>query len=135
MKDFWRWLNGWGRAPDRSMRTFTLDVETAGALRLLAEREHCSIDELARQLVGAALTTRTAVERSLKLWQTLSPREKDVAALICLHYTTRQAAARLGISPETVKTHVGNLLVKFHVPNRQALREALHGWDFSAWEE
>lgn len=117
------------------MRTFTLDMETAGTLRLLAEREHCSPDEFARQLVGAALTRRTVVEQALELWQTLSPREKDVAALICLHYTTRQAAARLGISPETVKTHAGNVLAKFRVNNRQALRDALRGWDFSAWEE
>jgi DNA-binding CsgD family transcriptional regulator len=66
-------------------------------------------------------------------WYSLSPREQQVAALICLNYTSRQIAARLRISPETVKTHTRNLLSKFDLRTRVELRELLADWDFSAW--
>ena len=65
----------------------------------------------------------------------LTPREQDVAALACLGYTNRQIAARLGISPDTVKTHVRNLLHKFELHSKDELRSLLQDWDFSAWEE
>ena len=73
-------------------------------------------------------------ENHWKRWQTLTPREQQVAALVCLNHTSRQIAALLVISPETVKTHVGNLLRKFGLPTRQELRQALAGWDFSEWK-
>ncbi len=57
-----------------------------------------------------------------------------MAALLCLNYTNRQVAARLGLSPETVKTHTRNLLAKFQLRTRAELRRALADWDFSAWE-
>jgi DNA-binding CsgD family transcriptional regulator len=53
---------------------------------------------------------------------------------VCLNYTTRQVAMRLGIAPDTVKTHVRNVLAKFDARSRQELRRLLAGWDFSAWE-
>lgn len=68
-------------------------------------------------------------------WQKLSPRQQEVAALICLGFTNRQVAARLHLSPETIKTHVRTLLTKFDLPNRRSLRLALAGWDFRDWLE
>ena len=77
---------------------------------------------------------RRRAEISLSRWRMLSPREQQVAALICLNYTGRQIAARLKISPETVKTHTRNLLNKFGLRTRTELRQVLADWDFSAWE-
>jgi DNA-binding NarL/FixJ family response regulator len=42
----------------------------------------------------------------------LSPREREVAALVALGLTNRQVAAELAISPATVERHVANILVK-----------------------
>jgi DNA-binding CsgD family transcriptional regulator len=56
-----------------------------------------------------------------------------VAALTCLGYTNRQMAARLSLSPETIKTHVRNVLFKFGLNRKTDLRQALANWDFSAW--
>ena len=51
-------------------------------------------------------------------FQTLSPRERQVTALICQGYTNRQIACRLTISPETVKSHASSILHKLGHPRR-----------------
>jgi len=69
-----------------------------------------------------------ANERIWKKWETLSPREKDVAALVCLGHTNREIGACLNISGETVKDRLGTALKKFNLTKRIELR------DFSEWE-
>lgn len=113
---------------------FTLNVETIQTLQFIAERERRTPEEVANQILVDAMRDRLAQEDNWQRWHSLTPREQDVAALICLNYTTRQIAARLHISPETVKTHVQHLLDKFDAPDRNVLRLLLSGWDFSAWE-
>ena len=49
--------------------------------------------------------------------------------------TNRQIAARLMISPETVKTHLRNAQYKFDVHSKAELRALLSDWDFSAWDK
>jgi len=39
----------------------------------------------------------------------------------------------MSISPETVKTHLHNAMVKFNLHSRSDLRLLLAVWDFSAW--
>jgi DNA-binding CsgD family transcriptional regulator len=111
------------------------DASLLRSLRDLAAREQCPPEEVIAGLLNQALHERQAAESSWKCWQTLTPREQQIAALVCLNHTGRQIAARLVISPETVKTHVGNLLRKFGLRTRQELRQSLAGWDFSAWEQ
>jgi DNA-binding NarL/FixJ family response regulator len=48
----------------------------------------------------------------------LTGREKEVLTLIASGVTNPQIAARLGISTNTVKTHVYNIFHKIKVPNR-----------------
>jgi DNA-binding CsgD family transcriptional regulator len=70
----------------------------------------------------------------LQDWNSLSQREQDVTALVCLGYTNRQIAALMGVSTETVKTHLSNTLYKLNLLNRRQLRHLFSGWDFSAWQ-
>jgi len=56
-----------------------------------------------------------------------------VAALACLNFTNRQIAARLSISPQTVKSHMRNLLLRFELHSKVELRQVLSDWDFSEW--
>lgn len=116
-------------------RSFHFDTELVHSLRLLAEYEQRPEDELAAELLSFALVQRGMVEDNLRRWQELSFREQQVAALVCLDYTNRQMAACLNISPETVKTHVGNVLKKFTLHSKPELRHALAEWDLSAWRE
>lgn len=105
----------------------------AAQLAQMAAEEGRPLPELAALLLREALHARRGTAAQLQRWKTLSPREQQVAALICLDLTSRQAAARLHISPETVKTHSEHLLRKFGLRTRTQLRTALSGWDFSAW--
>jgi NarL family two-component system response regulator LiaR len=59
----------------------------------------------------------------------LSEREREVLRLLALGHTNREIAEGMMISPETVKTHVGNILAKLHLVHRtQAVVYALkHG--------
>lgn len=114
---------------------FTFDVRTLESIQLIAEREQRSPEEVAEWLLQDGLRHQQFMSESLALWQTLTPREQQVSALVCLHYTNRQIAAMLHISPETVKTHVGHVLVKLNLNNRNTLRQLFSELDFSEWEK
>ena len=55
-------------------------------------------------LMAATMAQRQTHGEKWRGWQSLSPCEQDVTALTCRGYANRQMAARLGISPEMVKT-------------------------------
>lgn len=130
---FQRVLQAVRRKFQRAPRTFQLSVETMRSLEELAQRAQSTPEEVASVLLGDAMLKQEAHAQNWALWQTLTPREQEVAALVCHHYTTRQIAAKLHISPETVKTHVEHILEKFHISDRNTLRVMLSDWDFSAW--
>ena len=102
-------------------------------LSTLAKHERRPEHELAQHLFAAGLTQYRSIDEVLPKWESLSPREQDVTALTCLGLTNRQIAARLSLSPETIKTHVRNVLFKFDLNSKAELRRILAGWDFSGW--
>jgi len=102
-------------------------------LSTLAKHERRPEHELAQDLFAAGLTQYRSIDEVLPKWESLSPREQDVTALTCLGLTNRQIAARLSLSPETIKTHVRNVLFKFDLNSKAELRRILAGWDFSGW--
>jgi NarL family two-component system response regulator LiaR len=64
--------------------------------------------------------------------QPLTPREREVLALLSRGFTNKRIAADLGVSEKTVKTHVGSILSKLGVTDRTqaalyAVREGLAG--------
>lgn len=130
---FWqRLLNDLGlhREPRQVYEFDNLLLQT---VREMAEQEQRTEAEITSDLLSFALAQRGADEAKLKLWASLTPREQQVAALACLSYTNQQIAGRLSISPETVKTHVRNILRKFDLHSKVELQRALAGWDFSDW--
>ncbi len=112
---------------------FTLDVDTIRSLHSLARQEQRSPEEIANEILGEALRGQQIQGEIWSRWQNLTPREQEIAALICQNYTSRQIASKLHISPETVKTHAEHVLIKFDVPDRNTLRMVLSSWDFSDW--
>ncbi len=122
---------GYKKASDRI--SFPADMDLIRSLQDLAEQQQRPETEMAAELLQQALTQREEAEGRLQHWHTLSDREQQVTALICLGYTNPQIAARLTISPETAKTHVRNVLYKFNLRSKAELRSALGDWDFSAW--
>ena len=82
-------------------------------------------------LLDQAVSDRRRMDRAHRSWEALSPRERQVAALVCEGLTGRQIAAQLVLSPETVKTHVRHILRKFNISSRRELRRLLADWDLS----
>lgn len=122
-----------GLRPNPSPRTYEISESMQVTLSTLARHEGRPETELLPYLLAAGLTQYRTIDELLPKWESLSPREQEIAALTCLGYTNRQIAARLSLSPETIKTHVRNVLFKFGVNGKTELRHILAGWDFSGW--
>jgi DNA-binding CsgD family transcriptional regulator len=122
-----------GLRPTPGPRTYEFSESLYTTLSTLAQHEGRPEHELIPDILAAGLTQYRSSEELWPLWESLSPREQDIAALTCLGYTNRQMAARLSLSPETIKTHVRNVLLKFGLNRKTDLRQALASWDFSAW--
>ena len=125
-----------GLRPTPDPRTCHLDLSDSlqTSLSTIARDEGRPEAELIPELLNAGLTQYTSNERLWKKWESLSPREKDVAALVCLGYTNREMGARLNISPETVKDRLETAMYKFNITKRTELRLLFANWDFSEWE-
>jgi DNA-binding CsgD family transcriptional regulator len=123
-----------GPQPD-SLRTYQAQESWQQQLQDWAGSEQRAREALTSDLLSYAIARREVAEAYLYCWRSLSPREQEVTALICLNYTNRQIARRLVISPQTVKSHVRSLLGKFGLHSKAELRRALADWDFSAWGE
>ena len=73
-----------------------------------------------------AKTVLQELARGEKTEASLSEREQEVLRRLALGHTNREIAETLMVSPETVKTHVGNILAKLHLAHRtQAMVYAL----------
>jgi len=121
----------WGRLARwfHRKRLFAMDVEAFDSLCLVAEREQRSPQEVAAWLFEQAAREQETGCEAGRSWQSLTPRQRQVAAHICRGETTRQIALVLSISPTTVKTHVEVILRKFGIGSRAALRAELAHWD------
>ena len=58
----------------------------------------------------------------------LSPREREVAALVAEGLSNKEIGRRLFISLATVKDHVHNILAKTGLGSRSAVAAAVHGY-------
>lgn len=110
-----------------------LDRKLFVHLSYLAAQRHVSLDEFVESLLQQAVTETYTAVANLQLWEGLTAREKQVAALTCLGYTNEEIAEQMVISPNTVKTHMRNILGKCSVSSKVELQQVLSGWDFREW--
>ena len=123
-----------GLRPTSAPRKYGLSESMQVTLTTLSQHDGRPEEELIQDLLAAGLTSYYSSDELWQKWESLSPREKQVAGFVCLGYTNKEIAQQLSISPETVKTHVRNTLIKFNLGSRSELRLSLHDWDFSGWE-
>lgn len=123
-----------GLRPISAPRKYQVSESMQVTLTTLSQHEGRPEDELIQDLLAAGLTHYYSSDVLLNQWEVLSPREKDVAALVCLGYTNKDIGIRLGISPETAKTHLRNVLIKFNMNTRSELKLSLKDWDFTLWK-
>ncbi len=68
-----------------------------------------------------------------KPWFSLTIREREVAALICMGYRNYEVAAYLGIGYTTVQSHLQGIFHKFNLRSRKEIRAALLSWPAEEW--
>ncbi len=112
-----------------------LRPELIAAIEKIAARDGRTPSEVANDMIHFALYEDHVAQNSLQTWQLLTPREREITALIWLGLTNLQIAQRLLISPNTVKTHIKNILNKFDVHSKKSLSDLLAGLDLSDWAD
>jgi LuxR family maltose regulon positive regulatory protein len=67
---------------------------------------------------GCAYDTGREPEQTFAGAAVLSPRERTILELIARGQSNKEIARELGITPETVKSHVKNIFIKLEVDKR-----------------
>ncbi len=133
-----RRLAGWSTPPATVvLTTFDLDEYVFGALRhgargfLLKDAPPAELLDAVRRVAAGGTHLSAGVQdrvvehfrshRDARPLPSLSLREQDVLAQLCVGLSNQQIAHALGIGEATVKTFVGRLLDKFGAPSRVAV--------------
>jgi ATP/maltotriose-dependent transcriptional regulator MalT len=120
---------------DGESRIFLKDEEIVSIVRKVAEQQGRSEEEIITDFTKAGWDQLQQENEMVEHWGSLSQREQQVVALICLGYRNYQIAEILVIAPETVKTHLQNIFAKFNLRSSKELRLALKEWNFVEWWE
>ena len=116
-------------------RIFLRDEVIVTLVRKVAQQQGRSEEEVMTDFTKAGWDQLQQENEMMERWDSLSQRERQVVALICLGYRNYQIAEKLVIAPETVKTHLQNIFAKFNLRSSKELRFALKDWNFIEWWE
>lgn len=119
----------------KETRLFLKDEELIAAVKNVARQQRRSEEEMIAEFTKAGLNQFLTQNELEERWSSLSQREQQVVALVCLGHRNYEIANILGIAPETVKTHLQRIFDKFYLRSSKELRLALKDWDFRDWWE
>jgi len=119
----------------KETRVFLKDEELMAAVRNVARQQKRTEEEMIAEFTRAGLNQFLTQHELEERWSSLSQREQQVVALVCLGHRNYEIANILGIAPETVKTHLQRIFDKFHLRSSKELRLALKDWNFRDWWE
>lgn len=117
------------------LHAFDADQELIAAIQEAAQEQGRAEEEVWMEFVRAGHDHYRQTSELESRWDSLSEREQEVTALACMGYRNYEIADTLGISHETVKTHLQNIFNKFDIHSRKELRLALKDWRFDEWWE
>ena len=117
----------------RHARTFHADQELLAAIQEAAQEQGRTEEEVWIEFAKAGHIQYLQTSEMEDHWDNLTEREQEVTALACMGYRNYEIAAALGISHETVKTHLQNIFTKFDIRSRKELRLVLRDWNFAEW--
>ena len=122
------------RQKGKKPRIYLHDEQLVVHVRKIAGEQKRLEQEVYRDIMQAGMKAVEEQDRHTAIWDSLSQREQQVAALTCLGYRSYEIADMLGVSYDTVRSHSKHIYAKFGL-NRQKLRIALRGWDFHDWPD
>ena len=99
----------------------TEPAELVRAIELLARGDALLSPSLTRRLIAELASVPDPQLPSSELLDELTPREREVVALVALGLTNPDIAERLVISPATSKTHVSRAMLKLGAHDRAQL--------------
>ncbi len=90
------------------------------AIRAVGKGEAIFSPAVARRVIDFLTGTRSEVERAVpaRAFPELTTREREVLDLIAQGLSNPQIAARLYLSPKTVRNHISNIFAKLQVADR-----------------
>ena len=119
-------------------RAFASEIDT---LELVSESDTQS-GELLEELEGNRTNEKTTSqefeifpedEAVRKQWFSLTIRERQVVALVCMGHRNYEIASILGVENSTIQTHLQNIFRKFGLRSRSEVRKALISWPAEEW--
>jgi DNA-binding NarL/FixJ family response regulator len=116
-------------------RVFLQDAELIAVIKDVAKQQSRAEEDVMAEFTKVGLNQFIAQTEMQNRWSSLSDREQQVVALVCLGSRNYEIAQTLGIAPETVKTHLQHIYDKLHLRSSKELRLALKDWDFRDWWE
>jgi ATP/maltotriose-dependent transcriptional regulator MalT len=66
-------------------------------------------------------------------WFSLTIRERQVVALVCMGHRNYDIASMLNVEYTTIQTHLQHIFYKFDLRSRKEIREALKSWQAEKW--
>ena len=123
------------RAGPEPSRVFLQDAELIALIKDVAKQQSRAEEDVMAEFTKVGLNQFVAQTEMQNRWSSLSHREQQVVALVCLGSRNYEIAQTLGIAPETVKTHLQHVYDKLHLRSSKELRLALKDWDFRDWWE
>ena len=118
---------------EKEARLFSLDAELVSGIQLSAEAQGRTEEEILSDWANAGQTQVSREAAAGTKWDSLSEREQEVLALVCMGKRNYEIAGILGIVNETVKTHLQHIFRKFGLRSKKELRLLLRDWDFASW--
>lgn len=91
------------------------------AIRVVAAGEALLAPKVTRRLIEQFVHMRSSEPLAPKALDELTPREREVLALVGRGRSNAEIAEQLVLSPATAKTHVSRILAKLHARDRSQL--------------
>lgn len=123
------------KAGENQTRVFLQDEELIKVIKDVAKQQSRAEEDVVADFTKVGLNQFWSQNELEARWSSLSHREQQVVALICLGYRNHEIADMLVIAPETVKTHLQRAFDKFNLRSRKELRMVLKNWEFREWWE
>jgi DNA-binding CsgD family transcriptional regulator len=114
-------------------RAFASEVDTLELVSTDTRSEEPEGDQTSKKTAPQEFEIFPEDPAIRKQWFSLTVRERQVIALVCMGYRNYEIATILGIGYPTIQTHLQKIFKKFGLRSRSEIRAALVSWPAEEW--